>query len=428
MDLEKYIKILWRRKWVVLITTLVTTLVVVVGTQFYPLSYEATTTLRVVTSRMGQVTYEDLLYADRLLKTFAEIARTSSVEEELMREYNLKDVPNIDAQVLPNSELIRLTIVHPDPILARDLANSLAEIVIRRSREFDNRLNVITIVDPAVTPHSATVSRMIIVAIGVLVGLVGGFGLVFLFEYLDGRLHTSKKIEEVSGLFLLGKIPPVKKRQSILRSQNSPRYYEEAFRVLRTNLFMQIHRNPIKVILVTSADPGDGKSTIIANLAYSIAETGDKVVIVDGDMRKPKLHTLCQIPNLIGLSNILEENGLVEEALQLLDTNVSVITSGPPPVDPVSLLMSDKIADAIKKLRLLFDFILVDSPSILAVPDAKLIVRHVDGLILVINQTTTTEETIHEVNKCFEGMPAKLLGMVINKADLDSGYYYYHRS
>jgi succinoglycan biosynthesis transport protein ExoP len=427
MDLEKYIKILWRRKWVVLVTMLITTLVVYVGAQFYSFPYEATTTLRVATSRTGQASYEDLLYADRLLKTFAEIALTSSVEEELVREYGLKDKPEINVQVLPNTELIRITIAHPNPIIARDLANSLAAIVINRSQELDNRLNVITIIDPAVIPDSPSGSRMIIMAAGGLIGLVGGFGLVFLFEYLDGRLHTSKKIEEVSGLSLLGKIPPVKKKQSIIRNKNSPRFYEEAFRILRTNLLMQNHRNLSKVLLITSADPGDGKSTILVNLAFSLAQTGHKVLMVDGDMRKPKLHTLCEIPNQIGLSNILEGDGLLEEALQLLDANISVITSGPPPADPASLLMPDNIANVMEELRSLFDFILVDSPSILAVPDGRLIAPYVDGLILVINKTTTTKDTIQEVNKYLEGMPAKTLGMVINKAELNHGYYYYQR-
>jgi capsular polysaccharide biosynthesis protein len=191
MELRNYLSIIMRRKWVILVTTLVTTVVVFMGLQFYSPSYEATTTPRVATSRTGQVSYEDLLYADRLLKTFAEIANGSSVKEDLARLYGLPGEPNIKAQVLPNTELIRLSVEHSNPVLARDMANTLASLVIRRSQELDNRYNEITITDSAVMPRSPTLSRWIIVPIGVLMGVFGGFGLAFLFEYLDKRVFTN---------------------------------------------------------------------------------------------------------------------------------------------------------------------------------------------------------------------------------------------
>lgn len=172
MDLEKYINIVWRRKWIILATTFITTLVVFIGTRFISPQYEATTILRVATSRTCEASYEDLLYADRLLKTFAQIATGSSAKEDLVRMYSLSDEPEINAQVLPNTELIRLTVAHPNPVIAREAANSLASIVIRRIQEIDNRLNMITIVDPAVTPKSPALSRMIILAIGGIIGLL----------------------------------------------------------------------------------------------------------------------------------------------------------------------------------------------------------------------------------------------------------------
>jgi len=427
MTLQKLIHALWRRKWVILLTTVITTLVVFLGTRFYSFTYEASTTLRVATTRTGQASYEDLLYADRLLKTFAEIANTPSVKEELLAAYELEEEPTITVQVLPNTELIRISIAHPDPITARDLANTLAAIVIRRSQEIDNRLNAITIVDPAVTPRETTVSRMIVLAAGVLVGLVGGLGLAIVFEYLDERMFNSLSIEEVSELPLLGRIPSVKESQSVLRDKKSPRYYEEAFRILRTNLFELNHQKPLKALLITSADPGDGKSTTLFNLAAAIAETGNKVVIIDGDMRKPKLHTLCHLSNEMGLSSLLEGKGQLADAVQSLEPNLSVITSGPPPGDPALLLTLDHAGDLIKTLKKSHDFVLIDSPSILAVPDARLLARHVDSLILIVNKTTTTRAAILGVTKSLTTIPVRPLGMVINKADLDHGYYYYQK-
>jgi succinoglycan biosynthesis transport protein ExoP len=427
MELRNYLSIIMRRKWVILVTTLVTIAVVLIGLKFYSPSYEATTTLRVATSRTGQVSYEDLLYADRLLKTFAEIANGSSVKEDLVRLYGLTGEPNINAQVLPNTELIRLSVEHSNPVLARDMANTLASLVIRRSQELDNRYNEITITDSAVMPRSPTLSRWIVVAVGVLMGVFGGFGLAFLFDYLDKRLYTNKQIEQVSAAPLLGKIPYVRGRSSIING-SSPQYYKDAFQILRTNLFIQNdHSIPLKTLLITSADPGDGKSTIVANLAFSIAQTGKKVIVIDGDMRMPKLHTIFQIPNQQGLSNVLEGDFPVVDALQTVDVNISVITSGPSPSDPTLLLLSNNIVNLIRELTTMCDYILIDTPSILAVPDAELLAKHVDGMIFVVNRTSTTREAIQELNRKLEDKPARSLGMVINKAELNHGYYYYQR-
>lgn len=426
MDIKKFITIIWHGKWIILVTTLITTLVIFAGLQFYNPLYEASATLRVATSRTGQASYEDLLYADRLLKTFAQIASGSSVKEDLVRMYYLEDEPEIEAQVLPNTELLRLTVRYTNPALARDIANTLASVVIRRSHELDNRFNMVTIVDEAVTPKAPTFSRMIILALGVLIGFSGGLGLAFLFEVLEKRLYTSKQIEQASESTLLGSIPSVRKTQSILLRKNSPRFYEVAFQNLRTHILMQNHSNPLKTLLVTSANPGEGKSTVLINLATSIARTGDKVVLVDADLRKPKLHSLCQIPNEVGLSDILADSLVYTEAFQTVDTNISLISAGPPPDDPTSLLISENIFILIEELKTLFDYVLIDSPAILAVPDAELLASHVDGLIFVVNGATATEETIHDARKMLVQMPARLLGIVVNKATLNHNYYYYH--
>jgi len=423
MDLKKYIDIIWRRKWVILATTFITTLVVFVGTQFYSFPYEATTILRVATSRTGQASYEDLLYADRLLRTFAQIANGSTVKEDLVRLFDLNQEPAIEVQVLPNTELIRITITHPNPVLARDIANTLATMVIRQRQEIDNRLNLITIIDPAVTPKSPTVSEVLILAIGIFVGLVAGLGLVFIFQNLDNKLYSSEEIEVASDLTLLGSIPTVKKDKVLLKN-NSPRYYEIAYQNLRTNILVQNHNKPPMTLLVTSTAPGDGKSTVVANLALSISRTQKKVVIVDGDMRKPKLHSIFQIPNQMGLSSILAGEHTLDEFIQEDETPISVITSGPVSDDPTLLLNSENLSWMIKELKMQFDFILIDSPAFFAVPDAGILARHADGIILVINKTMTSKGTILECNRYLNEVQSKALGMVINKVKPKDSYYY----
>ena len=190
---------------------------------------------------------------------------------------------------------------------------------------------------------------------------------------------------------------------------------------------MQNHSNPLKTLLVTSANPGEGKSTVLVNLAASIAQKGDKVAMVDADLRKPKLHTLCKIPNEVGLSDILADDLLPNKAFQWVDADICVIPAGPPPADPTALLMDDNISRLIEELTTKFDYILIDSPAILAVPDAKLLASHANALIFVVNGKTATEEILTDAKKYLEGMPVRFLGIVINKATLNHNYYYYQK-
>lgn len=426
MDIEKYFSIMWHRKAVVMVTMIISTLVVIIGLQFISPAYEATSTLRVATSRSGQVDYEDLLYADRLLKTFAEIAATPSIEEEVVRQFALTQKPKIEVQVLANTELIQITVSHENPVVARDVANFLATNIINRSQEIDTRLNIITVIDPAVTPDSPSIASSVIIACAVLVGLFAGIGLAFIFEYLDKRLYTSKQVETIAGFNLIGRIPPVKKGVNFIMNDLCPIPYKEAFRTLRTNLFFQSKNKRLKTLLITSPDPGAGKSTIMANLAISIAHAGFKIVIVDGDLRKPKLHTICQVPNDVGLKNVLENGSGVKEVLQWVDFNMGIISSGLPPADPALLLGSEKMSGLIKELCKDFDYILIDSPALFAVPDAKLLAEQVDGVILVVNLATASEDIITELKQNLGNMSDKTVGMVINKVGLSHHDYYYN--
>jgi capsular exopolysaccharide synthesis family protein len=178
--------------------------------------------------------------------------------------------------------------------------------------------------------------------------------------------------------------------------------------------------------LVVSADPQEGKSTIVANLAYSITQAGKKVVIIDGDLRRPKMHNIFHIPNEVGLSNILADDLGVDDALQMTEAGIFVIPSGPIPPDPILLLDCEKVAGLMTELRKQYDTILVDAPSLLAVPDAKLLAHHVDGLIMVINRAATSEDTLQLGLEYIKDMHAEPIGIVINRAEIIDGYYLYH--
>jgi capsular exopolysaccharide synthesis family protein len=493
MDIRAYIEILWRRKWVIAVT--------VVGTLMATPMYAAATTLRVLTPSSGTVDWAsyDMGYTNRLMNTYAEIAASHPVLEELVQRLGIHNPPQIEVEIVPNTELIQITVEDPNPILVAEAANVLADILIAQSRELYTgggqtareilgqqlaqiedelsqargeyealvaqapedsdrvmaasrsialkeqtyatllesyerarvkeamQANTVFVVEPAATPQAPSKPhKKMNVALGFMVGLAGGVGLAFLFENLDTTLYTVQQIEEVAALSILGKIPIARKRQQItLFNGNSPQ--AEAFRRLRTNVFALDHKTPFRTLMTTSAEPREGKSTIVANLALAMAQTGHEVIVVDGDLRLPTVHKIFALPNEVGLSSVLQQEATLDEAIQRCHVEgVQVLTSGPRPPNPTELLDSARMTTLIKQLAYQFDVVLLDTPSLLAVTDAVVLARSTDGVLLVVGRTQARRETVQSACQHLADVQAHLVGVIMNRAERDSSYDYYH--
>jgi succinoglycan biosynthesis transport protein ExoP len=319
---------------------------------------------------------------------------------------------------------MRITSEAENPIVAAQVANVLAELLVAENRKAQTRgAYNISLVDPATVPSSPSSPRTEInIAMGIIVGLIGGLGLAFLFENLDTKLYTTEQIEAIMPWSTLGYIPKAQKKQTKIMNGNSPE--GEAFRRLRTSLLVSNHEVPFRVLLVTSAEPGEGKSTIVANLAYTIAQLGLSVVIVDGDLRLPTLHKIFNISNEFGLSNLLQQKITLTKAIQATCTpQVHVLTSGPRPHNPVEMLSSDHMAAIIKELRQQFDLVLIDTPAVLAVTDALVLAPFVDGIIFVVGRAQAKLETVQSAQQQLDGINATPIGIVINRTSRDKNYY-----
>ena len=202
----------------------------------------------------------------------------------------------------------------------------------------------------------------------------------------------------------------------------------EAYRVIRTNLQFTSLDNPLKVIMVTSSIPGEGKSTTVTNLAVTFAQTGSRVLIVDADLRKPRLHKLFHITNKRGLTGAIMQLDKVSEFIQ--DTgieNLSIMTSGTIPPNPSELLGSKKMKNLIEKLKTLYDFVIIDSPPVGVITDAQLLATLSDGVLIVAASAEVTNEALNHSKQLLENVNAKIIGIILNKLERESnGYYYYN--
>lgn len=206
----------------------------------------------------------------------------------------------------------------------------------------------------------------------------------------------------------------------------------EAFRSLRTSLHYTVDKEGCRLVLVTSANPGDGKTVVATNLAASLAQAGERVLVVDADIRKPRCHRVFSLRNRVGLTNVLVDSVGVAEAVQ--ETSVEglfVLTSGPIPPNPAELLESSAADQVLAQVRDEYDHVLVDSPPAGGLADASILASKVDGIILVLNAGETRVDQALDVKESLERAKGRILGVVLNKVRYDGRsyryrYYYYY--
>lgn len=283
-------------------------------------------------------------------------------------------------------------------------------------------------------------------ALGLAVGLLFGFGMAFLYEYLDNTIKSSDEAEKVYGAPVLGIVPMeryekgVKRQLTIVDQPGSAA--AEAYRVLRNSLDFINFEHDLKTVLITSATPAEGKSTVSANLAASLAQAGKKVVLVSCDFRRPTTDQFFKVNNMIGLSEVLLGTHSLKAALQRPgDEQLLVLTAGKMPPNPSELLASAKMQEVIESLEEWADWVIVDTPPILAVADPVSVARWVDGVLMVSKAGESTREAALKSVELLGKVGARVIGVAVwgldetkNRPGYGYGYgyytggYYYYRS
>jgi succinoglycan biosynthesis transport protein ExoP len=316
------------------------------------------------------------------------------------------------------------------------------------------RSSNIRVVDPALVPTSPSrpqKARNIMLAL--LVGLVGGVGLAIFREYLDNTVKSPDDIETLTGLPSLAVVPSLPalngnggRLSRFMKDSESPTgtgprvellsyvqpksQISEAFRALRTSLLLSQAEHPPQVILVTSALPREGKTTAAVNLAVTLAQLGDRTLLMDSDMRKPGIRralNLNGIKESAGLSSYLAGVCTLDEAIQPHPaiSNLVALTTGPVPPSPADLLSSHRMRDAISDLRRRYKFIVIDSPPIMAATDAVILSALTDGVLLVVRSGQTPKEAFTRARDLLAAVKCRLLGVVLNAVDSNAPDYYY---
>ena len=295
----------------------------------------------------------------------------------------------------------------------------------------NSRANNVQLMDPAQTPTGPfTPNRQRDWLTAVMVGLIFAVGLVAGVEYFDDTVKTPDDVSKHLHLPLLGLVPAVKGDRPPLLSTEVPHDFGEAFRSLRTSLVFTSGGASSRLIGVTSTQPLEGKTTTAGNLALVLALGGARVLLIDGDMRRPSMHKAMGLANTVGLSHVLVGQARIREAIQRThDPNLFALTAGQPPPNPSELLASDRMRSLLTSLESgPFDWIIIDAPPILAVTDSVIIAPLVSGVIFVVGaEMTRSAHATRALGMLRSGDSTNVIGVVLNRVDFARNKYYYSR-
>ena len=319
--------------------------------------------------------------------------------------------------------------------LQRDAASNrqIFDSLMQRTKETgissELKTSNIRVIDAAEIPRGPASPN---IPINLMLGLFGGttlaLGLTFFFEYLDSRIKSPEEVKAHLGLSFIGMVPALfeKDLKDPLMSNAVPANFAEAFRAIRSNVLFSSADEGSKVLVVTSSAPGEGKTLVATNLAVALAQANQRVLVVDADMRKPRVHSVFQHAQEPGLSNVLVGNSKVSEAVR--NTKVPglwAMPAGVLPPNPSELLGSKRFKEFIATLGQHFDWVIIDSPPVMAVTDSSIVAHVATGVVFVIGSDQTSRHTAQRSLEQLRNANAKMIGAILNRVDLaHHGYYY----
>jgi len=442
-ELLQFMKIVKERKFVIILGTLFCLLFAKVATDYASPVYESSVQMMI---SQGQVTsqtqplvesYQATLLSERLTATFSQMLVSRTLAERVIGKLDLSTTPEnlqrrIKAEAVEETQLIRFTVTGTDPDFTKRLADTYASEFMEMTDEVipSSALINVRVVDRAAMPNVPVWPNPVLNLVqAFLVGLVLSTGFAFILGMLDVSIKEKEEVEKLINLPALGQIPVTK--NPLLFGSLDP-VVAEAYLSLRTNLQYINFDQSIKSLIVSSPSLNEGKTTVSFNLAVVFAQAGYNVLLIDSDLRSPRLGRLfSESANKEGLSNILIGTTEVESAIQGTQIDgLYFIASGPTPPNPANLLNSERMDKLLRSLEDDFDLVIIDCPPIMAVADTPILAVKADAVLLVSSFRKTKKSEMNVSKDALDKVGARITGFVINGVEAVNRKkfdYYYRR-
>jgi capsular exopolysaccharide synthesis family protein len=360
-----------------------------------------------------------------LLQSYARIATSRLVGERIVDELDLQESPGavaarLGASVEGQTLLISLSAEDRDPAQARLLAKTATDVFIDLVDELEaGKEGAVEarVIDAASPPGGPVRPRPAVnLAVGVLLGLALGVGVALTLEGLDRSVKAPAQLARITGAPVLGVIRRRRRADEVAPLDEPGESSAEAYRALRTSIRFAGIEQPARTLLVTSPSARDGKSTTVANLAVALARSGERVIAVDADLRRPRLGSLLGTAPGPGLTDVVTGEVPLDSALQTTEDGLVVLPAGTLPSNPAELIGSQAMADLLAVLETKADVVVIDAPPVLPVTDAVALSTQVDAVVLVVRSGRTSRDRAEDAARRLHVVGARLLGTVLNGA------------
>ena len=440
IDIKELFNYIKEKIWVVGIAIVLSFTISIIYTQVIkkPIYKSSTTYVLISDSGNEGITTTEVTLNEKLIATYKEIIKSRNILEKvidrLQLDYTTSELAkNISVQQVSTSSMIKITVSNNDPELAQKIANAIGE---EFSKEIESlyKISNLGMVDealiPSVASNKSNLKELVMINGGaVTISLLA----IFLLFYFDNTVKDSEQVEDKIKLPVLGNVPMIPKKKGTEQSElivhvDPKSTISEGVRTIRTNLqFSNVDGN-LKKIMVTSSMPGEGKSFTSANIATAFAQDGNKVLMVDCDMRKGRLHKIFKLSNSKGLSHLLIDD-IKNYKKYIKETkieNLSVITAGVVPPNPSELLNSEANKKLVEKLEKDYDYIIFDCVPTNGLPDSLIVSSLVDKTIIVCAANVTPTELLQKTKNSLQNVDADIAGIVVNKTKASYNKYYGH--
>lgn len=448
MDFKQFLSVL-RRRWMSIVAMVAVAAGVCSLITFVIMSptYESKSRVFLgVDVRDATDAYAAGIFTTQRATTYADIATSSELSTRVIEQLDLDMTAgelseDISAEVIEGTALIEISVEADNPRdaeLRNDAVTELFTAYIAELESPGGEESGSSQINPSVTspasynPDQVSPRVLLNYAVALVIGLLLGVALAVARELLDRTIRTADHVAELTDAPVLASIGyDSSVRQSpLLTDLGGFAARTEAFRLLRTNLqFIDIDQQP-RCLVITSAVPGEGKTMTATNLAVALAQTGRRVLIIDADLRRPRVATTLGLDPAVGLTTALVGKTDIEDAIQVHEkSGLHVLASGAKPPNPTEILQSKVTQDLIRRLRASYDMVIIDAPPLLPVADASVLSTLADGTIVVIRHARTTRDQTEEAVNRVKQVGGRVYGVVVNmvaKRAVGSYYYYYY--